>query len=76
MRLVVLCALAATVESYDLDLSNFVAHKAQPRARQKDEKAKDGPGTMLPHHREWTEVHTTFDISRASSEQCWGSVLF
>lgn len=62
MRLVVLCSLAVAAESYDLDLSNFVAHKAQPRTRQKDEKAKDGPGTMLPHHREWTEVTSPLNV--------------
>ena len=62
MRILVLCALAAAAESYDLDLSNFVAHKAQSRKREKGEKAKEGPGTMLPHHREWTEVPTPLNM--------------
>ena len=58
MWLAVLCVLAAAVESIDLDLSNIVAHPATERKREKSELAKDGPGTMLPHHREWQELET------------------
>jgi hypothetical protein len=68
--------LAAPALSYDLDLSEMVATQATQRTRERGEKAKDGPGTMLPHHRNWQEMETKFTKAKlADVEQTCPDVL-